>query len=698
MKESVEMLRHMSQLKSKELQQFIEERTAKHERNHFVTKCIKDLVTKQVDILSEKLALSKKFLSNVFNLAVLHQSQDKWHSLDVSILAGAFLREFEGNAELASNAINAFLEDDDQTIINYYRDRNGKLRLTVTIGLDKQESNNLDKYQFPMPMVVKPAPVNSHCNGYLMSNSQPSSYRNDGMVYYDLEKANQTGFAFSHFFDLDIPHYFDVKIYEGKDQFLEAYKAFCLKEQRAELIYDTFERLGIKEFYFTHFTDGRGRIYCNGWQFSEQGRDLDKARIAFSKYEKVTKRGMDALRINIANALGLDKLSYQERIQFVLDHDDELERLMTEIETRLDYPEGHQIQYKADEPYIGCNLLLYYRKAQRGEPVNCIVYADAVNQGFQLQSIICSDREMMEMTCAIGDKRNDMYNWLMKLCNIDKKFRPLLKKAVIPMGYGATRAAREKVGDALYETIVKATSKSPTWKFIRSIPKLWNPDWESVSWTLPDGFKTLTYPKDKSAMLAKKMVILGEEFILPYRPKIVKVERSCCLGPNMIHSIDAFIAREMMSRCNYNPEKIQWIKDYLWGLVTDLGDECDMTRPATQELIKLLKLGKECNWYSFRILDLVNAYNIHLVPVEVLKEMMSELPEKSFTLTRIHDSFGCHPNYLGAVMIQYRYCLYHLGMSNLMQHIADEIGIDLVIPPKNKFLMDRIKTEMYALC
>lgn len=701
MKESNKVLAYLKEIANKSLvmlQKEIEQRTANHQRERFVQKCIEPLVSNQVEILAEELNLKPKFIWKMFSLAVLHQSQDGWHNLDPKILAGAFLSSFDGDGEKAGKALHAFLESESQTVVNYFRDRNGFLRLRVNLWLDPEEMEELDKYQFPMPLVCKPSKLSKVCNGYLLGRTQPSSYFNEGMVYYDLERANSIGFTFSEFMDIDMPYHFDVKIFKDKEQFIEADKAFALKEDRAELIYHTFSELGISEFFFAHFVDGRGRIYCEGWQFSEQGRDLDKARLAFSKNEPVNALGMDALRIGIANALGHDKESYQDRINFVLEHDAELEKLMLETEERSDYPEGHQTQYKADEPYIGMGLVHYYRKAQAGKPVNCIVYADAVNQGFQLQSIICSDRDMMELTCAIGTRRNDLYNWLLKACGLEKKYRAILKKAVVPMGYGATRAAKEKVGEYIYNLILKATRNSPTWKFIRHIPQLWKPEWTSVSWTLPDGMKTLTYPKDREGVYAKKMSFLGEEINLPYRPKEVHVERSCCLGPNMIHSIDGFIAREMMTRCYYDPKKIQWIKDYLWGLAPSFSEKCDMEAPSTKELVELLKLGKECNWYSFHILDVVNAYNIHLVPEELLKEMLNELPQKPFAITRIHDSFGCHPNYLRDVMVQYRHCLYHLGVSNLVQHIADEIGIKLQIPRKNLALMEMIKEEMYALC
>ena len=49
-------------------------------------------------------------------------------------------------------------------------------------------------------------------------------------------------------------------------------------------------------------------------------------------------------------------------------------------------------------------------------------------------------------------------------------------------------------------------------------------------------------------------------------------------------------------------------------------------------------------------------------------------------------------------MQQYRYCLYHLGMSNMLQHIANELNIKLDVPAKNPYLMEEVLNGKFALC
>jgi len=190
--------------------------------------------------------------------------------------------------------------------------------------------------------------------------------------------------------------------------------------------------------------------------------------------------------------------------------------------------------------------------------------------------------------------------------------------------------------------------------------------------------------------------IFGYTFTGTYEKKGVPNDRVCSLGPNIIHSIDGFTKREMSSRCDFDPDTKELIKQYLanpWIEVWDFE-----SRDKDKELKKLLDLGAEFNYYSFHILDLLDAHNISVVPKNILQMFVDELPEKDFQITCIHDSFGCHPNYSFDLMQQYRYCLYHLGMSNILEHIADELNITLDIPHKNVYLMEEILNGKFALC
>ena len=75
--------------------------------------------------------------------------------------------------------------------------------------------------------------------------------------------------------------------------------------------------------------------------------------------------GFDYLLIDAANHMGLDKLTFEERIQWCRDHLDVLESLTD----------------KAESAYLYMKSVAAIRKAQQGIPTGHLVALDAVCSG-----------------------------------------------------------------------------------------------------------------------------------------------------------------------------------------------------------------------------------------------------------------------------------------------------------------------------
>ena len=82
--------------------------------------------------------------------------------------------------------------------------------------------------------------------------------------------------------------------------------------------------------------------------------------------------GFEYLLIDAANSFGLDKLLFEERIQWCRDHLDELESLTD----------------KAESAYLYIKSVAAIRKAQQGIPTGHLVALDAVCSGLQIMSAI----------------------------------------------------------------------------------------------------------------------------------------------------------------------------------------------------------------------------------------------------------------------------------------------------------------------
>lgn len=176
----------------------------------------------------------------------------------------------------------------------------------------------------------------------------------------------------------------------------EALEAFKLAQIQARKILDEYKD---KEFRFVWQFDKRGRVYCRGYDISTQGNSYRKACLKFAKTEKVTKRGMFWLKVDIANHYGLDKLSFDERVAWVNQNEQILESLCDQ----------------AEEPLLYNEAVKAYRVADAGEEIGHIVRLDATASGPQIMSVLARDEIGMRNLNVLGDKRADLYTDIAKI-------------------------------------------------------------------------------------------------------------------------------------------------------------------------------------------------------------------------------------------------------------------------------------------
>ena len=70
-------------------------------------------------------------------------------------------------------------------------------------------------------------------------------------------------------------------------------------------------------FYYPHFMDFRGRMYPSVPYLQPQGDDMARGLLTFSEAERLGEAGVRWLALHLANVAGRDKLSVEERIQWV---------------------------------------------------------------------------------------------------------------------------------------------------------------------------------------------------------------------------------------------------------------------------------------------------------------------------------------------------------------------------------------------
>ena len=97
-------------------------------------------------------------------------------------------------------------------------------------------------------------------------------------------------------------------------------------------------------FYLPHNVDFRGRAYLIPPHLSHIGNDLSHSLLVFDEAKPLGERGLRWLKIHLANLYGFDKASFDERVQFVHDH---LEEIYDSAERPL---EGKRWWTQADDP------------------------------------------------------------------------------------------------------------------------------------------------------------------------------------------------------------------------------------------------------------------------------------------------------------------------------------------------------------
>ncbi len=137
--------------------------------------------------------------------------------------------------------------------------------------------------------------------------------------------------------------------------------------------------------------------------------------------------------------------------------------------------------------------------------------------------------------------------------------REEIKASLMQMSYGQReKGTKEQLKkdlqtqytDEIYRVYMKAVNKVlPGFlDVMNNINNLWNGDWESVSWVMPDGFKVTCKPISS---------VWGEFTVADRKIKakvtgVQKVESALILYVNIIHSVDAYAMRKIITRAEYD--------------------------------------------------------------------------------------------------------------------------------------------------
>lgn len=204
-------------------------------------------------------------------------------------LVGVLRKHFDGDCQKTADAL---LKAAEANLVDW-NPVTKQFIIRYDITPDVQEE--LDRYQFPLPMVVEPKELKTNEDtGYYTSKNSVilrKNHHDEDVCLDHLNRINKIRFRVNQkvattiknrWRNLDKP-----KPDEEIGEYQKRVRAF---EKYDRTVHDVMEHLGLAnegEFYLTHKYDKRGRTYCQGYHVNYQGTPWNKAVIEFANKEFV---------------------------------------------------------------------------------------------------------------------------------------------------------------------------------------------------------------------------------------------------------------------------------------------------------------------------------------------------------------------------------------------------------------------------
>jgi hypothetical protein len=417
------------------------------------------------------------------------------------------------------------------------------------------------------------------------------------------------------------------------------------------------------------------------------------------------------LLIDAANAMGHDKMLFEERIQWAMDHLPELEDIASEADS---YP-------------LYVKAVSAIRKAQRGIPTGHLVGVDGVCSGIQIMSCLTGCYAGAYNTGLINDNmRADAYGKTTEemidiLAGLIAEelhvTRAEAKSALMTAFYGSKAEPVKIFGadtpqlEAFYEAAQRVAPGA--WELLQDLLASWQPYALMHRWVLPDGFDVRVKVMTKiGADDSRSRVEVDEldhatftyEYFVNEGTKKGKSNVA-----NVTHSMDAWVLRSMHRRCNYDArvaaQAADAIAHELYMRSEGLGDDFIT---AEQYIIAKVNYYKE-QYERSTIADIVilpylDMFTVRMLSTEHLAKLGSiiagMLQYKPFPIITIHDEFKSHANNVNWMRWQYKEILADIADSNVLVSILDAIhGAEGGEYQKKSYdLGDKIRQSNYALC
>lgn len=387
--------------------------------------------------------------------------------------------------------------------------------------LTRDTVDKLNVLQYLPPMLQKPNDwISNTDGGWLWERKSiilgKGTHHNKPQAYDALNLLQSVAWT------IDIPTYTNfVNTNEAMDS-----------EQFERVVRDYFG----KPFYFVWRYDKRGRSYSSGYDLNVQSNEYGKALL--SLFNKKVVNNLDNLKIAIAGHAGQDKLTWSERINWFN------QQLNFDIDT-------------FDEPILGSKAIQAYLDSKKGIPTGYVMSIDATASGLQVMSAL-SGCKVTAKACNMVNtgNREDIYQSVTDKMNkllkpIDQVTRSDVKKPVMTTFYNSEANPKETFTEPQLEAFYASLDDTlpGALDVMEAINEYWDFDSDVHMWTLPDGHVAKVPVTEMTNIRIEVDELNHRTFTYRYN-KQQPSENYRSLVANIVHSVDGYVAREMVRRCH----------------------------------------------------------------------------------------------------------------------------------------------------
>lgn len=210
---------------------------------------------------------------------------------ELGAMIGILRKHFEPDPKASQKAADELLKCVEADLVDYIKPTS---QLVVVFNIKEEVQADLDRYQFPLPMVVHPLEVKTNLdNGYYLSRGSlilRNNHHNDDICLDHINRVNDIKFTINEDTALMVRNQWrnmdKPKEGESKADFQRRVKAFEKYDRTSKDVIAKLISYG-NQFWLTHKYDKRGRVYCQGYHCTYQGAPWNKAVIELADKEIV---------------------------------------------------------------------------------------------------------------------------------------------------------------------------------------------------------------------------------------------------------------------------------------------------------------------------------------------------------------------------------------------------------------------------